>query len=193
MQFDNPLLTALVFLGLPVLGLNMVAWWWQRRQQDPQFPAEELMALRMPGLALQRPSLAESRLHSTPVLRVVLTVLTFALAMTLIGLTGRVSAVVWPGTLLLGVLVWNTVSVWLWELRFDSLGVSAPSQILWRRSYLWRQLLRVTDDNPFAWHFHFADGAILRIPKQITGRDELMQTARRWLEIGNRDGVGVGR
>lgn len=185
MQFDNPLLTALAFLGLPLLGLHVLSWWWQRRQQDPQFPADDLLR---GGTALPPASLVVTRLRVTPVLRVVLTTLTVALAMVL---PGQAAALAWPGSLLLAVLAWNTLAVWMWELRFDTLGLSAPSQILWRRSYLWRQLVRVTDDNPFAWHFHFADGAILRVPKQTAGREALMQTARHWLDLGQADRPAV--
>lgn len=190
MQFDTSLLTVLALLALPLLGLNLVAWGWQRRQQDPQFPLEDPFA--MSAQAVPHASLAEMRLRVTPVLRVALTVLTLALAMVLPGLLGQVSALAWPGMLLLAILIWNTLAVWLWELRFDTLGLSAPARILWRRSYLWRQLVRVTDDNPFAWHFHFADGALLRVPKQTAGREQLMQLARHWLDLGQRDGAGIG-
>ncbi len=188
MQFDNPLLTALVYFGLPLLGLNLVAWWWQRRPQDLGFRAAD--PAPPGGPALPHASLAVTRLRVTPVLRVVVTTLTAALAVVLPGLMGQVSALAWPGTLLLMVLVWNTLALWLWELRFDTLGLSAPSQILWRRSYLWRQLVRVTDDNPFAWHFHFVDGAILRVPKQTVGRVQLMQMARHWLALGQAEQPG---
>lgn len=184
MQIDNPLLMALLLIGLPMLALNVAAFWWQRWRQD----ALELAA--DPGT---RHGLSETRLRVAPAPRAVVAALAGALAITLFGLQGQISALVWPGTLLLAVLIWNTVSLWLWELRFDSVGLSAPSQILWRRSYLWRQLVRVSDDNPLTWHFHFADGALLRVPKYLAGGQELLRLARHWLDMESREAATGSR
>lgn len=174
MQIDNPLLTALLLIGLPLLALNVAAWGWQRRQDR---------AVTVDGGAAMPGSLRETRIHVAPALRAGVSALTAGLAMTLIGLADGAAALLWPGVLLLAVLIWTAVGFWLWELRFDTVGLSAPSQILWRRSYMWRQLERVSDDNPFTWHFHFVDGAKLRIPKHVAGHEDLMRMARHWLAL----------
>lgn len=92
------------------------------------------------------------------------------------GLTGKV--------LILAVLAgiaWNGVRMWLWELRYDSIGVSSPDWFLRRRARLWRELVAVGTDGPLVLQLHFADGLVMALPNQIEGRTGLLATARTWL------------
>lgn len=82
---------------------------------------------------------------------------------------------------LVALLVWHGAQVWLWELRYDAIGVSAPGWLLRRESRLWRELCQVSTDGPLVLQLHFADGLVMRLPNNIHGRDHLLDAALYWL------------
>lgn len=82
---------------------------------------------------------------------------------------------------LIALLVWHGLQVWLWELRYDAIGVSAPGWLLRRESRLWRELCQVSTDGPLVLQLHFADGLVMRLPNHIHGRDHLLDAALNWL------------
>jgi len=60
-------------------------------------------------------------------------------------------------------------------------GLSAPVLIFGRRARLWRALVSVTDDSPFALSLRFADGAVISVPKCVVGQAALLHMADHWL------------
>lgn len=173
MAFDDPLTIALL-LGVPALLVNLAVWMAGLRPETRG---------ALPGLAMAgwpRRGLAETRLRTSGGLRAVLAVMLAGLTLALLRLNGGTMPA-WPELALLAVLGWNALALWLWELRFDPVGLSVPVLIFWRRARLWRQLVAVTDDNPFALHFHFADGAVIRVPKHVVGGGELLHMAEQWI------------
>lgn len=82
---------------------------------------------------------------------------------------------------LIALLVWHAAQAWLWELRYDAIGVSAPGWLLRRESRLWRELCQVSTDGPLVLQLHFADGLVMRLPNHLHGRDHLLDQALFWL------------
>lgn len=170
MAFDDPLMIALLLLGVPALLVNLAVWLFGGLLPDGPDAAV------MPS----RRSLAETRLRTAPGLRAVVSVMWAGLTVAFLRLNGGAMPG-WPELALLAVLGWNALALWLWDVRFDAVGLSAPVLIFWRRARLWRQLVAVTDDNPFLLRFHFADGAVIRVPKHVVGGDELLHMADHWI------------
>lgn len=172
MAFDDPLMIALLLLGVPALLVNLAVWLFGDLRTD----GAETAALPA------RRSLAETRLRTSTGLRAVVSIMWAGLTLAFLRLSGG-ALPGWPELILIAVLGWNALALWLWDLRFDAVGLSAPVCIFWRRSRLWRQLVAVTDDNPFVMRFHFADGAVIRVPKHVVGGEELLHMADHWITV----------
>jgi hypothetical protein len=196
MGFEDPLMmTVLVLAGL-LLALNAGVWWFARGRMDPRLAPRALpptdgmlvqLAATLGTGAAPRRTLSETRLRASWGLRAVLMGASVGFGAVLMRLHDAdmlrlaQGAVPWPELLLLGLLVWHTVAMWTWELRFDAVGLSAPVLICGRRARLWRALVAVTDDGPFTLRFHFADGAVIGVPKHVVGREALLHMADHWL------------
>lgn len=196
MGFKDPLMMTVLVLAVSLLALNAGVWWFTRGRMDPRLalpapPPTDGMLVRLaatPGTgAAPLRALSETRLRTSRGLRA-------ALALGCVGFGAALmrlhdadmlrlaqGAVPWPELLLLALLVWHTVAMWTWELRFDAVGLSAPVLIWGRRARLWRALVAVTDDGPFTLRFHFADGAVIGVPKHVVGREALLHMADHWL------------
>ncbi len=172
MAFYDPLTIALLLLGGPALLVNLAALMLRPEGRDAA------QGLAMAGWP--RRGLAETRLRTSGGLRAVLAVMLAGLTLALVRLNGG-ALPGWPELALLAVLGWNALALALWELRFDPVGLSVPVLIFRRRARLWRQLVAVTDDSPFALRFHFADGAVIRVPKHVVGGSELLHMAEQWI------------
>jgi len=196
MSLEEPrLMTVLVLAGL-LLALNLGVWWFSRGKMDPRLaprilPPGDGMLVQLAATlgtgAAPRRTLSETRLRTSAGLRAVLVLTTAGMAGALVHLNDAgllrlaQGAVAWPELLLLAGLAFYTVSMWAWELRFDAVGLSAPVLIWGRRTRLWKSLVAVTDDGPFTLRFHFADGAVIGVPKHIVGREALLHMADHWL------------
>lgn len=196
MGFDDPLILTILALAMPVLALNVVNRWAVRNRWDTRLglrflaqgdglvvnPAADPDRGATPGR-----SLSETRLRAPAGMRAALVVATGGLAVLLLRLHDAdmlrlaQGAVPWPELLLLAGMAWHTLAMWTWELRFDAVGLSAPVLILGRRARLWRTLVAVTDDSPFAISLRFADGAVISVPKHVVGQAALLHMADHWL------------
>lgn len=191
MGFDDPLILTFVALSLPVLALNVAGWWATRHRPGARLALTRgALALRAAGAdagVAQGRGLSETRLRTSAGLRAVLTGATLGLGGVLLllqdaGLLRLAQGTVpWPELLLLAGMAWHTLAMWLWELRFDAVGLSAPLLIFGRRTRLWRDLVEVTDDGPFTLRLHFTDGAVIGVPKQVVGCAALLHMADHWL------------
>jgi len=175
MAYDDPLMIALLLLGVPALVVNLSAWVLGKLVIPPLDLQGHAMAGAPPGHGM-----AETRLEASTGWRAVVAVMIAGVALALVRLNGGAMPS-WPGLTLLAVLGWNALALWLWQLRFDLVGVSVPVLIFWRRARLWRQLDSVSDDNPLFLTLRFADGAVMRVPKHIAGGDKLLHMARYWI------------
>ncbi|WP_028029142.1 hypothetical protein [Gemmobacter nectariphilus] len=178
MTYDDPLMIALLLLGVPALLVNLSAWLLGRWIAPPlqwQGHGPATPAGAPPGHGT-----AETRLSASTGWRAVVAVMIAGLGLALVRLNGG-ELPSWPALAVLAVLGWNALALWLWQLRFDSVGVSVPVLIFWRRARLWRQLDSVADDNPLFVTLHFADGAVMRVPKHIAGGDKLLHMAAYWI------------
>lgn len=175
MAFNDPLAIALLLLGAPAVMVNLAVWLFGGFEAADDMPSEG-----GPPPPRRRHGAAETRLRTAGGLRAVLAVMIAGVTLAMLRLNGN-GLPGWPELALLAVLGWNAAALWLWEVRFDSVGLSVPVLIFWRRARLWRQLVAVTDDNLFARCFHFADGTVIRVPKHVVGSHELRHMADHWI------------
>lgn len=192
---EDPLMVTTAGLAMGLLVFNLVVWAIARRKTDPRlvpqmFPPGDGMILQLAAsvgtTAQPRRTFAETRLRQSIGLRILWLTATLGLAAGLptlhhAGLLRPSGSVPWPELALLAIAVWQSVAAWTWELRYDPVGLSAPVMIVGRRTRLWRNLVAVTDDSPFTLRFHFADGAVIDVPKHVVGRRELLHLADHWI------------
>lgn len=194
MVFDDPLSLTLVLLGAPLVAFNLLGWWADRSKAGLRVAQHLGMAAMGTAISTvprsagpQPPVLSERRLRAGPALKATALGLNLALGWAIVhfdapGLRTPTSdslPVVELG--LLAIALWHMLAIWSWELRFDAVGLSAPVMIFGRRARMWRHLVAVTQDSPLALYFHFADGAVISVPKHVAGHRQLLHMAEHWL------------
>jgi hypothetical protein len=83
-----------------------------------------------------------------------------------------------PETLIAALVLLNAVQIELYEIAYDKVEVTLPRWWFRRSLHRWRDLVAVTDKDPWMMTLHFADGRRVKVHKYIVGHAAFMAVAK---------------
>jgi hypothetical protein len=122
-----------------------------------------------------RQTLGTTRLRATMGLQIAYWGVLAALIYIAHGMNAQVIGI--EGLLCLAVFV-TALHTSLYEITYDKVDVTLPRWWFGRTMHRWRDLVAVTDKDPWMVTLHFADGTRVKVHKYIVGHAEFMAVAR---------------
>ena len=83
-----------------------------------------------------------------------------------------------PETLIAALVLLSAIQIELYEITYDKVELTLPRWWLGRTAHRWRNLVAITDKDPWMMTLHFADGRYVKVYKYIVGHAEFMAVAK---------------
>ncbi len=80
-------------------------------------------------------------------------------------------------TVLAALILVNAIQIELYQITYDKVMVTLPRWWFGRSTHRWRDLVAITDKDPWMMTLHFGDGRRVRVHKYIVGHAEFMAVA----------------
>jgi hypothetical protein len=184
MQFLRTLAVAAATGAVLYLLRHLLAWHLRRRlparlvpqgrELDQPDANSRLVALIGHDAAV-RETLGTVRLRATLGLRLVYWGVTVAMIGTLASMRDLHAGI---GGLLLAVLLYASVAVAIYEIRYDRDTITLPRWWLGTTTRTWRALEAVTERQGWFLDFHFRGGQVIEVHKYVVGHAALQEKVR---------------
>ena len=80
-------------------------------------------------------------------------------------------------TLIIALILVNALQIELYEIAYDKVEVSLPRWWFGRSTHRWRDLVAITDKDPWLMTLHFSDDRRVKVHKYIVGHADFMAVA----------------